>query len=189
MRKIHRLLAVACLLCAAGAVVAGCSLTSVSGSEGSKNVDVTMGGHLTTDTTLDFKAVGYGGGRLQIENTASAHDLVVGAGTPITTSDGTVVAKVVGVTISIAPGQLGTLALDQSLMPGQEYFLGATPRARRASARCSCARATRQAAAGCPTPPRHCRASSSRGRHHRPAGGAAAAGDVTTWPVRPRPSG
>lgn len=125
MRKIHRLLAVACLLCAAGAVVAGCSLTSVSGGEGSKSVDVTMGGHLTTDTTLDFKAVGYGGGRLQIENTASAHDLVVGAGTPITTSDGTVVAKVVGVTISIAPGQLGTLALDQSLMPGQEYFLGA----------------------------------------------------------------
>jgi len=125
MRKIHRLLAAACLLAAVGTIVAGCSLTSVSGSEGSKNVDVTMGGHVTTDTTLDFKAVGYSAGRLQIENTASAHDLVIGAGTPITTSDGTVVAKVVGMTISIAPGQTGTLGLDQALMPSQEYFLGA----------------------------------------------------------------
>jgi len=125
MRKIHRLLAAACLLGAVGTIVAGCSLTSVSGGEGSKNVDVTMGGHVTTDTTLDFKAVGYSAGRLQIENTASAHDLVIGAGTPITTSDGTVVAKVVGVTISIAPGQTGTLGLDQGLMPSQEYFLGA----------------------------------------------------------------
>ena len=125
MRKIHRLLAAACLLAAVGTIVAGCSLTSVSGSEGSKNVDVTMGGHVTTDTTLDFKAAGYSAGQLQIENTASAHDLVIGAGTPITTSDGTVVAKVVGVTISIAPGQTGTLALDKGLMPSQEYYLGA----------------------------------------------------------------
>ena len=125
MRKIHRQLVVAGLLCAAVAIVAGCGLTSVSGGEGSKNVDVSMGGHVTSDTTLDFKAVGYGASGLQIENTASAHDLVIGAGTPITTSDGTVVAKVVGVEISIAPGQLGTLALDRPLMPSQEYFLGA----------------------------------------------------------------
>jgi len=125
MRKIHRLLAAACLLGALGAIVAGCSLTSVSGGEGSKNVDVTMGGHVTTDTTLDFKAVGYSADQLQIENTASAHALVVGSGTPITTSDGTVVAKVVGMTISIAPGQTGTLGLDRPLMPSQEYFLGA----------------------------------------------------------------
>lgn len=126
MCKIRRLLAVACLLCAAGAVVAGCSLTSVKAGEGSKDVDVTMGGHVTTDTTLDFKAVGYGAGRLQIENTATAHDLVIGPETPITTNDGTVVARMVGATISIAPGQVGTLALDGSLMPSQEYFLGAT---------------------------------------------------------------
>lgn len=126
MREIRRLLAVACLVCAAGAVVAGCSLTSVKGGEGSKNVDVTMGGHVMTDTTLDFKAVGYSDGHLQIQNTASAHDLVIGAGTPITTGDGTVVAKLVGVTVTIAPGQVGMLALDSSLVPSQEYFLGAT---------------------------------------------------------------
>jgi len=126
MREIRRLLAIACLLCAAGAVVAGCSLTSVKGGEGSKNVDVTMGGHVVTDTTLDFKAVGYSAERLQIQNTASAHDLVIGVGTPITTSDGTVVARMVGVEISIAPGQIGTLALDANLVPSQEYFLGAS---------------------------------------------------------------
>ncbi len=71
MHKIFRLLALACLLGAAGLAVAGCSLTSVSSSQGSKNIDVTMGGHLTTDATLDFKAVGYSNGQLQIENTAS----------------------------------------------------------------------------------------------------------------------
>ena len=63
MHKTFRLLAVAGLLCVAAAAVAGCSLTSVSGGEGSKNVDVTMGGHVTTDTTLDFKAVGYANGQ------------------------------------------------------------------------------------------------------------------------------
>ena len=112
MHKTFRLLAVAGLLCVAATAVAGCSLTSVSGSEGSKNVDVTMGGHKTTDSTLDFRAVGYSNAQLQGENTASAHNLDIGPGTPITTADGTVVAKVVGVAISIPPGKIGTLALD-----------------------------------------------------------------------------
>ncbi len=125
MRKTFRLLAVAVLLCAAAAAVAGCSLTSVKGSEGSQNVDVTMGGHLTKDSTLDFKAVGYSNGQLQIENTATAHALDIGPGTPITMSDGTVVAKVVGTAISIAPGKIGILALDRGLSPSQEYYLGA----------------------------------------------------------------
>ena len=125
MRKTFRLLAVAGLLCVAAAAVAGCGLTSVSGGEGSKNVDVTMGGHMTTDSTLSFKAVGYSNAQLQIENTASAHNLDIGPGTPITTGDGTVVAKVVGVAISIAPGKTGTLALDAALAPSQEYYLGA----------------------------------------------------------------
>jgi hypothetical protein len=125
MRKTFRLLAVAGLVCVAVATVAGCSLTSVSGGEGSKNIDVTMGGHKTTDSTLDFKAVGYSNAQLQIENTASAHNLDIGPGTPITTADGTVVAKVVGVAISIAPGKIGTLALDAALAPSQEYYLGA----------------------------------------------------------------
>jgi hypothetical protein len=107
MHKIFRLLAVAGLLGAAGLVVAGCSLTSVSSSQGSKNIDVTMGGHLTTDSSLDFKAVGYSNGQLEIRNTASTNALAIGPGTPITTTDGTVVAKVVGVAISIAPGQIG----------------------------------------------------------------------------------
>jgi hypothetical protein len=126
MRKTFRLLAVAGLLCAAAAAVAGCSLTSVKSSEGSQNVDVTMGGHLTKDSTLDFKAVGYSSGQLQIQNTASAHNLAIGSGTPITLSDGTVVAKVVGTAISIAPGQIGILALDRALNPSQEYYLGAS---------------------------------------------------------------
>ncbi len=125
MHKIFRLLAVTCLLCAAGLAMAGCSLTSVSGGEGSKNVDVTMGGHVTTDSTLDFKAVGYSNNQLEIENTASAHSLVIGPGTPITSGDGTVAAKVVGVQISIAPGKIGILGLDSALSPGLEYYLGA----------------------------------------------------------------
>lgn len=126
MHKTFRLLAVASLLFLAAAAVAGCSLTSVSGGEGAKNVDVTMGGHMTTDSTLDFKAVGYSNSQLQIENTASAHNLDIGPGTPITTADGTVVAKVVGVAISIAPGKMGILALDAALAPSQEYYLGAS---------------------------------------------------------------
>jgi hypothetical protein len=126
MHRIFRLLAVSCLLCAAGLAVAGCSLTSVSGGEGSKNIDVTMGGHVTTDSTLDFKAVGYSSGQLEIENSASAHALAIGPGTAITTGDGTVMAKVVGVAISIAPGKVGILGLDRALVPGREYYLGAT---------------------------------------------------------------
>ena len=125
MHKIFRLLAVAGLLGAAGLVVAGCSLTSVSSSQGSKNIDVTMGGHLTTDTALDFKAVGYSNGQLEISNTASTNALAIGPGTPITTADGTVVAKVVGVAISIAPGKIGILGLDRALSPGSQYYLGA----------------------------------------------------------------
>ncbi len=125
MHKIFRLLAVTCLLCTAGLAVAGCSLTSVSGGEGSKNIDVTMGGHVTTDSTLDFKAVGYSNNQLEIENTASAHNLVIGPGTPITSGDGTVAAKVEGVEISIAPGKIGILGLDTPLSPGLEYYLGA----------------------------------------------------------------
>jgi hypothetical protein len=126
MHKIFRLPTAACLLCVAVALAAGCSLTSVSGGEGSKNVDVTMGGHVTTDSTLDFKAVGYSNGQLEIENTASAHALAIGPGTPITSGDGTVVAKVVGVAISIAPGKVGILGLDRGLSPGLEYYLGAS---------------------------------------------------------------
>jgi len=125
MHKIFRLLTVACLLGAAGLTVAGCSLTSVSGGEGSKNVDVTMGGHVTTDSTLDFKAVGYSNAQLGIENTASTNALAIGPGTPITSGDGTVAAKVVGVAISIAPGKIGILGLDRALSPGLEYYLGA----------------------------------------------------------------
>ena len=124
MPRICRLLAVAFLLCATGAVVAGCSLTSVSSGQGAKNVDVTMGGHVTTDSTLDFRAVGYANGQLQIENTASSRSLEIGLGTPITSGDGTVAAKVVGA-ISIPPGKVGALALDRQLSPGMEYYLGA----------------------------------------------------------------
>lgn len=125
MHKIFRLLVVACLVGAA-ATLASCSLTSTSGGEGSKNIDVTMGGRVVTDSTLDFKAVGYSNGQLQIENTASAHALAIGPGTPITTGDGTVVSTVVGVAISIAPGKIGILGLDRALAPGRQYFLGAT---------------------------------------------------------------
>jgi hypothetical protein len=126
MPKIFRRLAVTSLLCAAAAAVAGCSLTSVSGGQGSKNIDVTMGGHVTTDSTLDFKAVGYSNGQLQIENTASSRGLTIGPGTVITAGDGTVVAKVVGVDITIAPGKVGILGLSAGLAPGEEYYLGAT---------------------------------------------------------------
>jgi len=125
MRKIFGVVAVAGLLCAVGLTVAACSLTSVSGGEGSKNVDVTMGGHVTSDTLLDFKAVGYSNNQLQIENTASAHALVIGPGTAISTADGGVAARVVGHSISIAPGTVGILALDRGLAPGEIYYLGA----------------------------------------------------------------
>ena len=117
----------ACLLCAAVASLAGCSLTSVSGGQGSKNVDVTMVGHVTTDGTLDFKAVGYTGSGLQIENTASQAKLTIQPGTPISSGDGTVVARVVGsAATTLAPGQTGTLVLSTALAPGEQYYLGAT---------------------------------------------------------------
>jgi len=125
MRRIFGVLVVGGLLLAAGLTVAGCSLTSVSGGEGSKDVDVTMGGHVTTDSLLDFKAVGYGNGQLQIQNTASSHALAIGPGTPITSADGSVAAQVVGSSISIAPGAVGTLGLDRGLAPGGVYYLGA----------------------------------------------------------------
>jgi predicted small secreted protein len=126
MRK-TRLLIAACLLCAAAAALAGCSLTSVSGGQGSKDIDVTMGGHVTTDGTLDFKAVGYTGSGLQIENTATQAKLTIKAGTPISNGDGSVVARVVGTTaLTLAPGQTGTLVLTGELAPGEEYYLGAT---------------------------------------------------------------
>ena len=126
MRKTRQMIA-ACLLCVAAAALAGCSLTSVSGGQGSKNVDVTMGGRVTTDGTLDFKAVGYAGNQLQIENTATQAKLTIKAGTPISSGDGTVVAKVVGTAaLTLAPGQTGTLVLSAGLAPGDEYYLGAT---------------------------------------------------------------
>jgi hypothetical protein len=124
MHRICRLLVLACLLCAGAAAIAGCSLTSVSSGQGPKSVDVTMGGHVMTDTTLDFKAVGYAAGQLQIENTASSQSLDIGLGTPITSGDGTLAAKVVGA-ISIPPGKVGALVLDRQLSPGMEYYLGA----------------------------------------------------------------
>jgi hypothetical protein len=125
MHRIWRLLALTCLLCAGAAAIAGCSLTSVSSSQGSKSIDVTMGGHVMTDSTLDFKAVGYSAGQLQVENTATSQNLDIGVGTPITTSDGTVVAKVTGA-ISIPPGKVGDLPLNGQLTPSMEYYLGAT---------------------------------------------------------------
>ena len=113
-------------LMVAAVLLMGCSLTSVSGGEGAKNIDVSMGGHLMTDSLLDFKAVGYSTNRLTIRNTAAQTPLVIGPGTPITTGDGTVVARVAGREISVAPQGLGTLGLTAPLAPGVSYYLGAT---------------------------------------------------------------
>jgi len=104
----------------------GCSLTGTTGGEGAKNIDVTMGGHVMTDSRLDFKAVGYAANQLTIQNTSSATSLDIGPGTPITTGDGAVVARVTGVAISIGPQRLGILVLDSGLAPGQTYYLGAS---------------------------------------------------------------
>jgi len=121
------LLSLACLLCAAAALLTGCSLTSVSGGQGSKNIDVTMNGRVTTDGTLDFKAVGYTGGGLQIMNTATQAKLTIQPDTPISSGDGSVVARVVAsAAMTLAPGQTGTLVLNGELAPGEEYYLGAT---------------------------------------------------------------
>ena len=122
-----RLLTAACLLGAVAALLAGCSLTSVSGGQGSKNVDVTIGGRVTTDGTLDFKAVGYTGGQLQIENTATQAKLTIQPGSPISAGDGSVAARVIGTAaMTLVPGQTGTLVLSAGLAPGEEYYLGAT---------------------------------------------------------------
>ncbi|HMJ79660.1 MAG TPA: hypothetical protein VK592_01290 [Candidatus Dormibacteraeota bacterium] len=126
MTRTMRLTALAGLVLLLGALLASCSLTSVSGGEGDKNIDVSMGGHLMSDSRLNFKAVGYSNQQLEIQNTAAEHNLDIGPGTPITTGDGTVVAKVVGVAISIAPGKVGILGLNAPLAPSQEYYLGAT---------------------------------------------------------------
>ena len=125
MTRTMRLTALAGLVLLLGGLLASCSLTSVSGGEGDKNIDVSMGGRLMSDSRLSFKAVGYSSQQLQIENTATEHDLDIGPGTPITTADGTVAAKVVGVAISIAPGKIGILGLNAPLGPGVEYYLGA----------------------------------------------------------------
>jgi hypothetical protein len=122
-----RLVTAACVLCAATALLAGCGLTSVSSGQGSKNVDVTMGGRVTTDGTLDFKAVGYTGDQLQIENTATRAKLTIQPDTPISAGDGSLVARVMGTAaMTLAPGQTGTLVLSAGLAPGEEYYLGAT---------------------------------------------------------------
>ena len=107
-------------------LLASCSLTSTSGGEGTRNIDVSMGGHLMGDSLLDFKAVGYSASRLTIRNTAAQTPLVIGPGTPITTGDGTVVARVTGREISVAPQGLGILGLTAPLAPGVTYYLGST---------------------------------------------------------------
>jgi hypothetical protein len=126
MRNTARLMTIAGLVAAAAALVCGCSLTGVTGGEGAKNIDVSMGGHVMTDSRLNFKAVGYASNQLTIQNTASDTPLDIGPGTPITTGDGAVVARVAGVAISIQPQQLGILVLNGGLAPGQTYYLGAT---------------------------------------------------------------
>jgi len=126
MRKMARLALLAGLVLALGGLLVSCSLTSVNGGEGDKNIDVSMGGHVMSDARLNFKAVGYSQQQLQIQNTATEHNLDIGPGTPITRGDGTVVARVVGVAISIPPGRVGILALNAPLVPSQEYYLGAT---------------------------------------------------------------
>jgi hypothetical protein len=109
---------------ALGAVAPGCGC-SVTGGEGDKAVDVTMGGHLMTDTLLSFKATGYANQQLWIENTASEHPLPIGPGTPIRNADGSVAAQVQGHDISIPPGGTGILALTAPLQIGRTYYLGA----------------------------------------------------------------
>jgi len=126
MRRATRLSALAGAILATVALACGCSLTSVSGGEGAKNIDVSMGGHITVDSRLNFKAVGYSANQLTIQNTASSTPLDIGPGTPITTGDGTVVARVTGVAISIQPQRLGILVLNTGLAPGETYYLGAT---------------------------------------------------------------
>jgi hypothetical protein len=126
MRNTARLLAAAGVVLTVVALAWGCSLTSVSGGEGAKNIDVSMGGHITTDSRLNFKALGYVANQLTIQNTATATPLDIGPGTAITTGDGTVVASVVGTAISIAPQKLGILVLNAGLAPGTTYYLGAT---------------------------------------------------------------
>ena len=106
------------------AVAPGCGC-GVTGGEGSKAVDVTMGGHLMTDTLLSFKATGYANQQLWIVNTASEHPLAIGPGTPIRNADGSVAAQVQGHDISIPPGGTGILALTAPLQISRTYYLGA----------------------------------------------------------------
>jgi len=123
MKRASAVLAFTALV-ALAALAPGCGC-SVKGGEGSQAIDVTMGGHLMKDSLLSFQAEGYANQQLTIRNTASAHDLEIGPGTPISTEDGTKVAVVVGQQISIPPGQMGTLALSAPLAVGQSLYLGA----------------------------------------------------------------
>jgi hypothetical protein len=125
MKRPLQLLVVVAIVVAAGLGPGGCSC-SVTGGEGDKAVDVTMGGKIVKSDYLSFQTPSYNGQDLQIRNTASEHTLEIGIGTPITTGDGAVVATAVN-GVSIAPGATASVRLSAPLAVGQTYYLGAAP--------------------------------------------------------------
>jgi hypothetical protein len=107
---------------AASFFVQGCGC-SVTGGEGTKAVNVTMGGKVISSDVLKFKPVSYNGAALVIQNMASEQPLEIGYGTPILNGDGTVAATVKN-NPTIAPGKTGALVLSAPLTVAGNYYLG-----------------------------------------------------------------
>jgi len=123
MSRTLRMLVLGLLLASAALASSGCGC-GVTGGEGEKAVNVSMGGKVIVADRLSFQPVSYGAQRLTIRNTASEQQLELGLGTPITDGQGTTVA-VSRNALVIPPGQTGTLVLDRPLMVSGSYYLGA----------------------------------------------------------------
>jgi len=126
MRRIVLTLAAVSVFVLASTLGGGCSC-SVSGGEGTKAIDVSMGGHVIKDDRLDFKAVSCQGTQLVIQNRATQQPLTIGPGTPILSGDGTTVVARVIYGVTMAPRQQGLLTLTGPLQIAATYYLGSPP--------------------------------------------------------------
>lgn len=133
MKRASSILVLTALIALTAAAAAGCSC-SVTGGEGDKAVDVSMGGKVIAADRLSFQPVSYSAQTLTIRNTASEHELAIGRGTPILEGNGDKAAAVTG-EITIAAGETGTLRLDAPLAVGGKYYLGSPPQGGKPSLR------------------------------------------------------
>lgn len=123
MRRTTTLAILTVLILTSASTLAGCNCFG-SSSEGSKVIDISMGGKIIKVDRLNFKALSYGARQLVIRNTATEQTLELGPHTPILAGDGTEAAYTTN-SVAIPPGQTATLRLSAALAVGGSYYLGA----------------------------------------------------------------